>query len=306
VGTGGAGADFEVLLLVRDGLRAAGAGDLEIRLNHRGLFNRFLARLGAEDRGAEILRTVDKLPKIGAEETEKLLSAFLGREKAREVLGFVSPGADWGAALESMDRAAGAGGPEAERLRLLRRFMEETGTADDFILDPSITRGLDYYTGLVFESFLRAMPGIGSVCSGGRYDNLVGLYSKENIPGVGGAIGLDRLIAALESLGELPRRESYAELALGCFPEEEAGRAQALAQLFRSGGVPCEVFPGGEEKPGKLFALAEKKGIRWFALPAGEGAGSLSLRDLPARRDIKDISPEQALGIIKDPGQSDL
>jgi histidyl-tRNA synthetase len=302
VGSTGAAADFEILFLMRESLRAAGAGEVRIRLNHRGLFNRFLERTGAAGQGGEILKTVDKLPKIGAAETEKLLASFLDRTTARRILEFVSPAVSWDETLAALDRAAGGGTPEAERLRLLRRFMLDTGTEASFILDPSITRGLDYYTGVVFETFLEALPEIGSVCSGGRYDNLVGLYSRENLSGVGAAIGLDRLIAALESLEKLPRRASYASLAIACLSEAGGGRAQALAARFREAGVPCEVFlEGTGEKLSKQYVLAEKKGFRWILLPGeGEPEGALTLRDLQSRENRERLSPGEVIKIIRE------
>jgi histidyl-tRNA synthetase len=201
-----------------------------------------------------------------------------------------------------MDEAAGKGGPEAERLRLLRRWMLDTGTADSFTLDPSITRGLDYYTGLVFESFLTALPELGSVCSGGRYDNLVGLYSKEGVCGVGASVGLDRLIAGLEQLGKLSPRGSYAAAALACLSEAGAGRAQALADLFRDAGVPCEVFlEGSGEKISKQYALAEKKGIRWLIIPpeTESAGGKFTLRDLRSRENREGLGVEEAVSLIK-------
>jgi histidyl-tRNA synthetase len=301
VGSGSPAADFEILLMIYRSLRAAGAGKLQIRLNHRGLFNRFLERIGAADRPVEILRIVDKLAKIGRDETERLLAALIGGEKAERVLGFVSPGPSYEDTLEALDRAAGPGGPEAGRLRLLRRFMIDTGTADSFALDPSITRGLDYYTGLVFETFLEDLPEIGSVCSGGRYDNLVGLYSKETIAGVGAAIGLDRLIAALENLGTLPRRGSSAVLAVACLREEDGGRCQALAEFFRDAGLPCEVFlEGSAEKLTKQYALAEKKGARWILIPPRDASeGCFTLRDLKFRENREGLSPAEAADVIK-------
>jgi histidyl-tRNA synthetase len=195
--------------------------------------------------------------------------------------------------------------------------MEDTGTADSFVLDPSITRGLDYYTGIVYETFLKEDPAIGSVCSGGRYDNLAGLYSKDKgkdqISGVGSSIGLDRLVAALEHLGKLTERPSYASLAVAVRGEEDAGRCQALATEFRSAGIPCEVLlDAADGKPGDTKALtrqfiqAEKKGARWVIIPpeaqASEGtpaAGAgLTLRDLSIRQNREGLSVREVIEIL--------
>ncbi|MDR3172249.1 MAG: ATP phosphoribosyltransferase regulatory subunit, partial [Treponema sp.] len=176
--------------------------------------------------------------------------------------------------------------------------MVDTGTADSFVLDPSITRGLDYYTGIVYETFLNELPGIGSVCSGGRYDNLAGLYSKEPVSGVGSSIGLDRLIAALESLGKLASPPSYTQAVIACVHEAEAGLYQALAGKFRDAGIPCEVFLE-EGKLTKQFILAEKKGARWLVIPGNEPLTSpLTLRDLGKRENREGLSWEEAAALI--------
>jgi histidyl-tRNA synthetase len=310
IGSDTAAADFEILLMMRNTLAAAGAGDVTIRLNHRGLFNRFLEGQGISGCSGAILRAVDKLAKIGAGEVLTLLAELIGPEKARGVLDFIKPRDSFEETLEAMIRAAGGESPGSERLKLLRRFMEDTGTGASFILDPSITRGLDYYTGVVYETFLNKLPGIGSVCSGGRYDNLAGLYSRENLSGVGSSIGLDRLIAALESLGAAGTRGSYAPLAVACLREEDGGLYQALAARFRKADIPCEVFPD-PRKLTQQFVLAEKKGARWVVIPpdrpGGTGMpdaagieGGLTLRDLSRRENREHLSAEEIINIIKD------
>ena len=179
IGTESAASDFEILLTMHKALSAIAGGGVTIRVNHRGLFNRFLDRIGAREQSVEVLRAVDKRAKIGEAETAKLLAALLDEERAAGVLEYTSAAGDsasWDETLDKITALSGGDCEESRRLRELRRFMRETGITDDFVLDPSIARGLDYYTGVVFESFLDALPGIGSVCSGGRYDDLAGLY----------------------------------------------------------------------------------------------------------------------------------
>jgi histidyl-tRNA synthetase len=122
---------------------------------------------------------------------------------------------------------------------------------------------------VVFETFLTGLPGIGSVCSGGRYDNLAGLYSKEPVSGVGASIGLDRLVAALESLGKFPPETVYAHTAIACVKLEQSGRCQALAEKIRAAGIPCEVFleETGEKTLVKQFVLAEKRESNGLSSP---------------------------------------
>ena len=205
IGSDSAAADYEILHVMRNTLLSVAGGDVEIRLNHRGIFNSFLTRLGIQEKSESILRTVDKLSKIGRDKCQELLLEITG--EAGKILDFIEIKGSFDETLAVMTEAAGPS-DGSERLKLIRKFMLDEGIADSFVLDPSITRGLDYYTGIVFESFLKDMRDIGSVCSGGRYDNLVGLYSKQPLPGVGSSIGLDRLLAALEALGRLETKKS--------------------------------------------------------------------------------------------------
>jgi histidyl-tRNA synthetase len=300
VGSAGPAADFEILLLMRNALLAAGV-EVKIRVNHRGLFNRFLSRTGIAEKSVEILRTVDKLAKAGREETAQTLAALAGPENAEKILTFISGGEGFEETLDRMIRLSGGESPESDRLKRLRQYMIDTGTAGSFVLDPSITRGLDYYTGVVFETFLTGLPDIGSVCSGGRYDNLAGLYSKEPITGVGASIGLDRLIAAMESLGKFSGPAAYARMAVVCIKEEQGGFCQGLAEKFRAAGVPCEVFleEAGGKQLVKQFMLAEKKGIPWLVIPGEDfPQGSLTLRDIGTRQNREGLSVEDITAMV--------
>jgi histidyl-tRNA synthetase len=298
VGSDTAAADFEILLMIRQTLARIDAGDVTIRVNHRGLFNRFLERIGVSGRSAEILRVVDKLAKVGPEATREDLETIAGKTKARDILGYIEPRGGFEETLAAL--AAAAGGPcaESERLSLIRRFMIHTGTADSFVLDPSITRGLDYYTGIVYETFLAELPGIGSVCSGGRYDDLAGLYSREKLSGVGSSIGLDRLIAALETLGKLKARGSYARAAVACVREADGGIAQALAQKLREAGINCEVFLE-ERKLAQQYIAAEKKGIPWMIIPGDSATAGITLRNLATRENREGLDLEALTELLK-------
>ncbi|MDR1929785.1 MAG: histidine--tRNA ligase [Treponema sp.] len=324
VGSNSAAADFEILLIMRNTFASLGA-DALIRINHRGLFNRFLTGLGAGEKSVEVLRCVDKLAKQGLEQTALRLGEITGEKTAERILEYIGVPAQvsicgsrdstnggpdsmnenqnstsgsrssFGEVLERLSGAAGTG-PETERLSLIHRYMKDTGTEASFVLDPSITRGLDYYTGVVFETFLRKLPGIGSVCSGGRYDDLAGLYSKEQLCGVGSSIGLDRLQAALEELGQAPRQGGCARAAIVCRDEAEAGLNQVLAEQFRRRGISCEVFPE-PKKFSAQFVLAEKKGIPWAIIPEGE---KITLRNIAARENRENLSLEEAAALLKE------
>jgi histidyl-tRNA synthetase len=303
IGTEGAASDFEILLTMHKALSAIAGDNVTIRVNHRGLFNRFLVRIGAEDQSVEVLRTVDKLAKTGKPETGKQLAALLGEKRAEQVLEFTAPragdtgqSASWDETLAKITELAGGDCEESARLRQIHLFLRETGVADSFVLDPSIARGLDYYTGIVFESFLDALPDIGSVCSGGRYDNLTGLYCKQRLSGVGASVGLDRLIAALETLGKLGKTGSYAKAAVACVKAEDSGKYHATAEKLRVAGIACEVFL----EPAKLatqYQAAEKKGIPFVIIM--EENGGLTLRDLAKRENRTGLAVEEAIALLQ-------
>ena len=304
IGSDSAAADFEILHIMRNTLIAITDTEVIIHLNHRGLFNRFLSRLGISEKSVDILRTVDKLAKIGSEETLTLLTDIADENKAAEILNYISFRGSYRETLAMMTDAAGAG-PESERLELIYRFMTDAGIAGAFMLDPSITRGLDYYTGIVFESFFREIPELGSVCSGGRYDNLVGLYSKQPLSGVGSSLGIDRLIAGLEALGKLKKELTYAHVAVAWVSPAAAGSCQALADTLRKEGINCDVFLD-DEKLTKQFQQAEKKGLVWIIIPDGENplTGPLTLRNLSKRENREGLSVDTVIGILKNSSSS--
>ncbi|MDR0494468.1 MAG: histidine--tRNA ligase [Treponema sp.] len=304
IGSDSPAADFEIILIIRAALSNLGVS-ANIKINHRGLFNRFLISIARQEQSVEILRTVDKIAKAGADETREALAAIAGDADARKILAFTAaaPGETFEETLNRITELSGGPCPESERLSLLRRFMRDAVSDGDFFtLDPSITRGLDYYTGVVFETFLTELPDIGSICSGGRYDNLAGLYSKHKISGVGSSIGLDRMIAALESLGKLPAANLPAA-AIACVKEEDSGLYQALAGQFRQAGIPCEVFLDEAESAEskhllKQFVLAEKKGLRWMIIPGKNPLSDpLAVRDLASRKNREALSVAEAVTI---------
>ena len=131
----------------------------------------------------------------------------------------------------------------------------------------SIARGLDYYTGTVFETFLDALPGIGSVCSGGRYDNLAGLFTSQELPGIGASLGLDRLLAAMEELGMIEKVSTPAPVFIPYFDKDRLHDYLRLAAALRAAGIGVEVFPD-PKKLGQQLKYADRRGFR-IALIAG-------------------------------------
>ncbi len=296
VGTDSASADLEILLLMKESMTSLGMEKSSIRYAHRGVFNAYLARLGLEGKSVELLRAIDKQRKIGEEKTRALLADIAGEQNAARIVDFTRLEASQEATLEKMRRAVGADNDGIVRLSDLRKAQEDLGVADSFTLDPSITRGLDYYTGIVFETFLTDLPDIGSVCSGGRYNDLASLYTRQNLPGVGASIGIDRLMAAMEELG-LSRGTGTGSSVLVLLIEPSlVGTYHSFARSLRAAGIPAEVYPE-QKKLAVQFAYAEKRAIP-LALVCGSAemaGGIVGLKDLRSRQSYDGLSLAAAI-----------
>ena len=301
VGSDSASSDFEILSLMKSALSEIGVDNITIKVNHRGIFNAFLEKLGLSEKSEDVLRIVDKLAKIGEEQVTLQLNEITQDEnKSKEILTFIAGKDDFDSTLELIGSMAGEkANPFVERMKDIRQMMKASGIDSTYVLDPSITRGLDYYTGVVYETFLNDLPSIGSVCSGGRYDNLAGLYMKEKISGVGSSIGLDRLIAGLEQLGIISKKGSFVDLEIFCMDSSLAVEYQGLAQKLRNAEISCEVFPDAK-KIGQQYNVTDKKGIKWGILMNAENAkqGVFVLKNLETREQFDNCTVEQAVKII--------
>ena len=301
VGSDSAASDFEILSLMKAALSAIGVEDVTIHLSHRGIFNQFLEKRNLQEKSEDILRIVDKLAKIGQEEVlSQLQEITSSAETAQDIIKYITKQESFEATLNQMESLAGGPSAHSQRLREIRAMMEATGIADSFVLDPSITRGLDYYTGVVYETFLNQLPSIGSVCSGGRYDNLAGLYMKDKVPGVGSSIGLDRLIAGLEQLDKLEHKKSHLTVEIFCLNEKLSIAYQSIANTLRSAGISCEVFPD-PKKITAQYTMAEKKGIPFGMLIKEEDMekGVVTLKNLQTREQFDSIPLEEAISILQ-------
>jgi histidyl-tRNA synthetase len=300
VGVDSPEADFEILSIMHASLTALGIENIHIHLSHRGIFNHFLERLKISEHSAEILRIVDKLAKIGEEKVIEMLEDITSSENAALILEYINAEGSFKEILGTIEELSGGPSPDSERLRTVRAMMEECGIDDLFILNPSITRGLDYYTGIVYETFLDDLPGIGSVCSGGRYNNLASIYSKEEMPGVGSSIGLDRLMAALEELGVSTPKNSLTDVLIINMDENLKGHYFNIASILRKEGINCEVFLE-TKKMKNQFTFAERKNIP-AAIICGEDEfkeNKVTLKDLTARENYNMITIDEASEKIK-------
>jgi histidyl-tRNA synthetase len=296
VGTDTASADFEILLLIVRSMEALGLSAFTVHISHRGIFNRFLSHLGVGESSVAILRTVDKLRKLGGEKTREELVSLAGAHAADRILAYITPGNDTAETLANMKELAGGPAEDTERLERILSWAEETGIADRVRLDPSITRGLDYYTGCVYETFLDELEGIGSVCSGGRYNDLASLYTKEQIPGVGASVGLDRLIAALEELGRADIGRRALDVLVLNLDDSLTGHYHHIADRLRAAGLSAEVYPEAK-KLGGQFKFAEQKGARVGIIcgPEEHEAGTVNVKNLASRESFDGLALSEAV-----------
>jgi len=299
VGTTSVSADLEILLMMYRAFEALGISDITIRVNHRGVFNRFLKRISAEQHSTEIMRAIDKIGKIGTDGVHDLLAEFLDSDEADEVLAYIQPEQTFPETLKNITRLAGGEDEDTLRLRQLYDGFKELGIAEKIFLDSSIMRGLDYYTGIVYETFFNQLPQIGSVCSGGRYDNLASLYTKTPLPGVGSSIGLDRLVAALEELGEIGSEIRSADVAVFCLDESLIPYYHRVAEELRLAGFRCDVFYE-KKKLNQQFKLAEKKHIPVVVICGEEEqrSGTISLKDITRGQSFTKLSLNDAVKAI--------
>jgi histidyl-tRNA synthetase len=273
IGTTSVAADVETALVIHDLLQAIGFAAFTIRVNSRMLLNGLLQRQGLGDRTGDILRALDKLPKIGAARViaEMVATAGLAESQAQDVLRLAElRGTNDQILSQASPLVAGSEIGEAgvSRLFEMLRCVRAAGVDEQRLkLDVSIARGLDYYTGVVFETFLDEKPDIGSVCSGGRYDNLAGLFTRQQLPGVGASLGLDRLLAAMEELGRLEKVRTPAQVLVAYFDKERLGDYLQLAGQLRTHGLAVEVYPE-PKKLGQQLKYADNRGHA-VALVAG-------------------------------------
>ncbi len=268
VGTDSAVADYEILSMMDYSFSSLGIKDYTFHLSHRGLFNTFLEKIGVRKNSVDILRAVDKLRKIGSEEVKKILVEITSsEEKAESILSYITAGEKSSSFIDTLSTLEALAGGECEsskRLKDIYALLSETGLADHFVLDSSITRGLDYYTGIVYETFLTGAEEIGSVCSGGRYNNLASLYTKENLPGVGSSIGLDRLVAALEELKSPLLDATESSDVLIIYSADHLVKAEKTASELRAAGIKADVYLTPDAKMKRVYDYLDKNSIPYL------------------------------------------
>ena len=265
IGATGTAADAEALVTMAAVYEALDVGDVTLRVNDRRVLNGLLDVLGAREQAVAVLRAQDKREKLGDDTVRgEMAAAGLGDADIDRVLDACTPREDNAATLAALEALVGEselGRAGIEGLRAVERLFVASGRRPGaFRIDPSIARGLDYYTGIVVEAQLDALPDIGSVGAGGRYDDLAGLYTKSTLPGVGFTIGITRLMDALEALGEKDGALGPSRVLLTHPGEAGLEAAFAFAAALRAAGIATEIYPQ-PKKHGQQMRYADRKGI---------------------------------------------
>lgn len=274
IGTTSIAADIETALVIHELLLAVGIQKFSIHVNNRKVLNGVLEKLELTEQSTAILRALDKLAKIGPEGVTNELrrEANATTAQAAEVLRLSELNGSSDDILSQLDGLVAGSDSGAQGVSELRDVLAGAKAggvlAERIQLDVAIARGLDYYTGVVYETFLDDLPTIGSICSGGRYDNLAGVYSKQELPGIGTSLGLDRLLAALEELGLVDDVRTPAQVFIPFFAKNALHSYLGMAAALRSAGFGVELYPE-PRKLGQQLKYADQRGFR-LALIAGE------------------------------------
>ena len=293
--------EAEIPAIIYKVFRGFGLTRFQIRVNNRKILTGFYAMLGLSEKSGDIMRSVDKLDKIGAEKVKAILLADCGLTEAEadEILKFIAlrgTNAEVLAALEAYVGRNEVFDLGLQELKAVCRNLSAFGVPEEnFAVDLTIARGLDYYTGTVYETTLLDHPEIGSVCSGGRYDNLAGYYIEKQLPGVGISIGLTRLFYVLDEQGLLnPAIPSAPADALVLPMPADPGPAIALAETLRGFGLKVQLY-GEQKKFKQKMAYADKLGVP-FAVLLGEdeiAEGVCSVKDMRTGEQVK-LTPADA------------
>ena len=269
--------DAEVMAVIYAIFKELNLGKFTLRINNRNIMSGLFEGLGVVGSAVELMALIDRAEKISGEDFSRQLKELsIGREAEQMILEFIKIDGESGQVLQRLRDLATTFEKNTRFLGGINELEKVSGvlkqmavSEDNFKLDMLIVRGLDYYTGTVFETVLDDFKDIGSVASGGRYDNLASSYSKEVLPGVGASIGLTRLFWSLRELGLLKfQQKTPAEYLIVPFTENEVAVALDLANKMRTEGKKVEVLLE-EMNIKKAFKFADKRGVK-YVVPIGE------------------------------------
>ena len=293
--------EAEIPAIIYNTFSKFGITKFKIKVNNRKILNGFYAMNGMSERAGDIMRTVDKLDKIGAEKVRQLLidDVKMLPCKAENVLDFMAICGSNDEVIAALERYRGMDATfdqGLDELKTVTGYLAAFGVPEEnFAVDLTIARGLDYYTGTVYETEMTEHPEIGSVCSGGRYDNLAEYYTDKQLPGVGISIGLTRLFYVLNEQGLLSDEIVTAPCDALVIPmTEDAGFAISAATALRAGGVRTQLY--GEKKKFKAkMSYADKLKVPFVVLVGEDeiNEGVLSVKNMQTGEQVK-LSPAAA------------
>ena len=287
--------EAEIPSIIYQTFTALGLTRFQIRVNNRKILNGFYAMLGLTDRSGDIMRTVDKLDKIGPHKVRACLrdDVELTAEQADEIMRFISiTGSNDQvlSALEGYRSRHELFDQGLDELTTVTRYLAAFGVPEvNFAVDLTIARGLDYYTGTVYETTLLDYPEIGSVCSGGRYDNLAEYYTDRQLPGVGISIGLTRLFYVLGEQGLLNPSLPTAPADVLILPmTQDLTPAIQLATRLRGAGVRTQLYTEQKKFKAKMN-YADKLGVPYVVFLGDDeiAAGLVACKDMTSGEQTK-------------------
>ena len=298
--------EAEVPAIIYQVFNRLGLKKFQVQVNNRKILNGFYEMLGLSEQAGDIMRTVDKLEKIGAEKVKGLLIELgVSEDKAGEILAFIGIKGSNEEVLEALEGYRGKNelfDLGLDELKTVVKYLAGFGVPqENFAVDLTIARGLDYYTGTVYETAMIEHPEIGSICSGGRYDNLAEYYTDKLLPGVGISIGVSRLFYVLNEQGMLNEDMNTAPAdVLLLTMVEDLSPAVELATKFRNAGVRVQLY--GEQRKFKAkMNYADKIGVRYVVF-LGEDEirdGVVACKDMKSGEQTK-LGFEETLERVRD------
>ena len=299
--------DAEIPAIIYRTFTAMGLKRFQIRVNNRKVLNGFYAMLDLTHESGAIMRTVDKLDKIGAAQVKELLMSEeigLTADQAGEIMRFIAIDGSNEEVLQALEGYRGRHplfDEGLDELTTVARYLAAFGVPEDhFKVDLTIARGLDYYTGTVYETTMLDHPEIGSICSGGRFDNLAEYYTDKKLPGVGISIGLTRLFFVLEDQGYLNDQLNTAPADALILPmTEDLSAAIALATQLRSAGMRTQLY-GEQKKFKQKMSYADKLGVPYVIFLGEEeiSSGVAAVKNMRTGEQVK-LSPDEAVKLIQ-------
>ena len=287
--------EAEIPAIIYQTFSRLGLQKFQIRVNNRKILNGFYSMMGLSGRSGDIMRTVDKLEKIGPEKVAGILTGELevSQDAADEILKFIAIKGSNGQVLEALEQYRGRDAlfdTGLEELGTVVKYLSAFGVPEEyFTVDLTIARGLDYYTGTVYETAMLDHPEIGSVCSGGRYDNLAEYYTNKILPGVGISIGLTRLFYVLNEQNMLNVENSSASADVLALPmTADLSPAIALCAQMRRDGVRVQLYTEQKKFNAKMN-YADKLGIPYVVFLGEDeiNAGLISCKDMASGEQTK-------------------